>query len=1005
MLLTSLSRVLFRRRLSVVLLVAVGLAASYALYLEARRNEDLRVREDVKRRADTRHILIRETMDGYVEGLHSLRNLTGALDLIDADKFQLIARDTMERHPGFHALQWVPCPAAPDTSATASHSLTYLPVQFNQASPAAPSATAAFSGYDYITSPLARYFENARHTRRLVVTPVAELPALTGEKSVLMIYPVFPGKNSASATAPCAGFVVGVFRVSTLFGESWKNFAGQIADVMFLDATPGTPASDRQMFYWAADNGPATTRALTEAEFRAGSWYRELPLQLGGRVWLLLHRAKDGWFERQRTNFPTIILVGGVLFTLVCAAYIRGAVRRAALVEKEVHARTAELRQTQALLEEDIQRREEAENLLRSSQQQLHGLMENSPNAIFVKDPEGRYLSVNRRYAELHARQREDFLGRSDFDVFPPETAARMRMSDARVISTGQPVELEDTFATAAGTHTSIVHKFPIIDEDGRVHGLCGIATEISERKRAEAEIRENRRQLESILGQLPGMAFRMVQDGQLVPVYISRGALGLTGHSARDFLEKVVALHEIIHPEDRERARNAIATAVKKRRSYEIEYRIVDRTGRIKWVLDRGQGVYNEDGRLLFIEGLAIDITQRKDAESEKLIVERRLLEGQKLESIGVLAGGIAHDFNNLLTGIIGNANLAGLELPKTSPVHQNLKHIENASLRAAELCQQMLAYAGKGRFVIQRIELGPLVESTVPLLRASISKKATLKFQLQPDLPATMADPTQMRQIVMNLVINASESLGEHDGVITLSTSLVRPPAGFFEGSVLTPPEPAADFLQLEVTDTGAGMTPDTVSKIFDPFFTTKFAGRGLGLAAVQGIIRSHHGGLKVRSAPGRGSTFTLFFPAASAVPIDPTPVRRATATPWKQQGRALIIDDEDHVLKVTASLLQSCGMATELARDGYEGIDLFRAHPNDFDLVVLDMTMPRLSGEETLQLLREIKPDVRVLFMSGYNRREVIASLGGTGELGFIQKPFTLDTLREQIQSMLS
>jgi len=499
-------------------------------------------------------------------------------------------------------------------------------------------------------------------------------------------------------------------------------------------------------------------------------------------------------------------------------------------------------------------------------------------------------------------------------------------------------------------------------------------------------------------------MAFRMVQDGQLTPVYISRGALGLTGHSARDFLEKVVALHEIIHPEDRERARNAIASAVKKRRSYEIEYRIVDRTGRIKWVLDRGQGVYNEDGRLLFIEGLAIDITQRKDAESEKLIVERRLLEGQKLESIGVLAGGIAHDFNNLLTGIIGNANLAALELPKTSLVHQNLKQIENASLRAAELCQQMLAYAGKGRFVIQRIELGPLVESTVPLLRASISKKATLKFQLQPDLPATMADPTQMRQIVMNLVINASESLGEHDGIITLSTSLVRPPAGFFEGSVLTPPEPAADFIQLEVSDTGAGMTPETVAKIFDPFFTTKFAGRGLGLAAVQGIIRSHHGGLKVRTAPGRGSMFTLFFPAASAVPVDPAPARRATATPWKQQGRALIIDDEDHVLKVTASLLQSCGMTTELARDGYEGIDLFRAHPNAFDLVVLDMTMPRLSGEETLQLLREIKPDVRVLFMSGYNRREVIATLGGAGELGFIQKPFTLDSLREQIQSML-
>ena len=995
----SLSRALFRTRFSVVLLVVVGLLASFALYREARRNEDLRVRDDVKRRADTRHILIRETLDGYVESLHALRNLLGALELVDAGKFKLVARDAIARHPGFQAIQWVPL--ASTASLNPSAGLTDLPVVFSESAGDTPVSPE----FNYAGTPFASGFPEALRTRQLFVTPMATLPAIANDKCLLMIYPVFAGDSPAADHARCTGFVVGVFETGTLLGESWKQFAGQVADVLFLDATPGTPPGERLMSYWSATGGNNDAPPPTEAEFRAAGWYRELPLRLGGRVWLLLHRAKEGWFERQRTYIPAIILSGGILFTLLCAAYVRSAARRAALVEKEVHGRTAELRKTQAQLEEDIRRREEVETLLRSSQQQLHGLMENSPNAIFVKDTEGRYLSVNRRYAELHARQREDFLGHSDFDVFPPETAARMRMSDARVISTGQPVELEDTFSVAGNTHTSIVHKFPIVDEEGRVHGLCGIATEISERKRAEAEIRENRRQLESLLGQLPGMAFRMVQNGQLTPVYISRGALGLTGHSARDFLEKLVSLQEIIHPDDRERARHAINNAVRKRRSYEIEYRIVDRTGRVKWVLDRGQGLYNEDGRLLFIEGLAIDITQRKDAESEKLIVERRLLEGQKLESIGVLAGGIAHDFNNLLTGIMGNANLAALELPKNSSVQQNLKQIENASLRAAELCQQMLAYAGKGRFIIQRLELGALVDSTVPLLRASISKRATLRFQLQPGLPAIMADATQMRQIVMNLVINASEALGEHDGMITLSTSLVRPAPGFFEGSVLVPPEPTADFVQLEVTDTGAGMSAETLAKIFDPFFTTKFAGRGLGLAAVQGIIRSHQGGLKVRSTPDRGSTFTLFLPAAAPAPAEPVAARRATATPWKQQGRALVVDDEDHVLQVTAGLLKSCGMKTELARDGYEGIDLFRAHPNDFDLVLLDMTMPRLSGEETLQLLREIRPDVRVLFMSGYNRREVVATLGGAGELGFIQKPFTLDSLREQLQAMLS
>jgi len=983
-------------------MVLLGISASFALFFEARRGEDLRVREDVKRRADTRHILIRTTMNGYVEGLHTLRNLIGSLGILNPAQFKLLARDTLDRHPGYDAIQWVASPAIGSARSTATRNTTALPVRFSESQDSA----GALAGYDYSAPALRKFFDQARQTRQLLVTPKVDLPGVFKEPCILMIYPVFAHASSGNVSAgDHMGFIVGVFRTSALFGQSWKSFAGIVADVMFLDATPGTAEKDRLLFYWAANPDDAPPVAPTEAEFRASGWYREIPILLGGRVWILLHRSKAGWFQRQRTYIPPIILAGGLLFTVLFAAYIRGAVRRADLVEKKVQARTAELRQTQGQLEDDIRRREEAETLLRASQQQLNGLMENSPNAIFVKDPEGRYLSVNRRYAELHGRQREDFIGNSDFDVFPPEAAARMRMSDARVISTGQPVELEDTFAFAGNTHTSIVHKFPIMDEEGRVHGLCGIATEISERKRAEAEIRENRRQLEAILGQLPGMAFRMVHDGELTPVYISRGALGLTGHSARDFLEKQVSLQEIIHPDDRERARNAITTAVRKRRSYEIEYRIVDRSGRVKWVLDRGQGVYNEDGRLLFIEGLAIDITQRKDAESEKLIVERRLLEGQKLESIGVLAGGIAHDFNNLLTGIMGNANLAALELPKTSSVQQNLKHIENASQRAAELCQQMLAYAGKGRFIIQRVELGALVETTVPLLRASISKRATLRFQLQPVLPAIMADPTQMRQIIMNLVINASEALGERDGLINLSTALVRPAPGFFEGAVVVPPEPAADFVQLEVSDTGSGMTPETIAKIFDPFYTTKFAGRGLGLAAVQGIVRSHHGGMKVRSAPDRGATFTLFLPATASAPVEPAQARRPTATPWKQQGRALIVDDEDHVLKVAASMLQSCGMQTELARDGYEGIDLFRTHPTDFDLVLLDMTMPRLSGEETLQLLREIRPDVRVLFMSGYNRREVVATLGGEGELGFIQKPFTLESLRENIQAMIS
>jgi PAS domain S-box-containing protein len=723
-----------------------------------------------------------------------------------------------------------------------------------------------------------------------------------------------------------------------------------------------------------------------------------------GLIVTLIIYWRSGSSDSDRNTTATMLLTAGLAITVLSVGLLREFLRRTDLVEAEVRQRTAGLQQIQDRLEEDIRRRENIETLLRTSEQQLHGLMENSPGAIYVKDVDGRYLAVNRRFSQLHGRPREDFIGRSDFDLFPPELATRVRKTDAQVVAGAEPLELEESFQLADGNHVNLVHKFPLIDATGAIHGVGAIATDITERKHAEAEIRESRRQLESLLGQLPGMAFRFSNDGNLTPVYVSRGAAGLTGHTARDFLEKHISLEEIIHPDDRQRVRTTIAAAVKKRRSFEVEYRLISRTGREKWVLERGQGIHDETGALLFIEGLAIDITQRKDAESEKLLVERRLLEGQKLESIGVLAGGIAHDFNNLLTGIIGNANLASLDLPPQSPIRTNLKQIEQASQRAAELCQQMLAYAGKGRFVVQPVELGALVKTTVPLLQASISKRARLRFDLQPDLPAVMSDPTQIRQIVMNLVINASEALNERDGEIAITTNLVRPAADWFDGAPLAPPELNRDFVRLEVRDTGAGMSPETIAKIFEPFYTTKFTGRGLGLAAVLGIIRSHAGGMIVRSVVGKGSVFALFFPADTAQPVNPAPSRSTTNSPWKRAGRVLVVDDEPHVLKVAAGMLTNAGMTIETANDGYEALDFFRAKPESFDLVLLDMTMPRLSGEETLYLLREIRPSVRVLFMSGYNRREVVDSLPGRATLGFMQKPFTLQALRENLQYML-
>jgi PAS domain S-box-containing protein len=978
---------LLRNRYLPPSLVLIGLLVSFLVYQHAKNADQDRVHGDVAKVAGVQLTSISSRIETCIAGLQGLSDLISLRPGMDQLAFRTCARHTMERQPTISTVLWLPATTKPGEHP-----------QLRYSEPALKTDAAAT-----LSEKLEQSLTRARDSDQLVLSGLINAPTPKGPvPAIALVQPVRATSEATGATGQLVGYVVAFCQLDKLFegpSLSTNNFDGEwlLLDITATDATRNT------LLYRAEDDATHKAQPPSAEELRIG-WHHEQFLTLGERVWLLLFRPTSDALDDASSSVPGLLLTAGLTITLMTAGFLRSYLQRDELIENSVAQRTASLQDTQSQLEEDIRRREQTESLLRTSEQQLHSLMENSPGAIYVKDVDGCYLAVNRRFTELHGRPREDFIGRSDFDLFAPDLAARVRKTDAQVMAGAEQLETEESFQLADGTHVNLIHKFPLIDANSAVHGVCAIATDITERKLAEAEVRESRRQLESLLGQLPGMAFRFSNDGSLTPVYVSRGAAGLTGHTARDFLEKQISLEELVHPDDRKRVRAAIAAAVRKRRSFEVEYRLIDRVGREKWVLERGQGIHDETGALLFIEGLAIDITQRKDAESEKLLVERRLLEGQKLESIGVLAGGIAHDFNNLLTGIIGNANLASLDLPPGSKISNNLRQIEIASQRAAELCQQMLAYAGKGRFIVQPVELGALVKSTVPLLQASISKRAKLRFDLYPDLPTVLSDPTQMRQIVMNLVINASEALADRDGEIAITTNLVRPDSDWFDGAALAPPDTNLEFVRLEVRDTGSGMSAETITKIFEPFFTTKFTGRGLGLAAVLGIIRSHRGGLIVRSVLGKGSIFALFLPAGTSRPIE-TPISRGTTnTPWQRTGRILVVDDEPHVLSVATGMLTSSGMTVEIANDGYEALDFFRANPESFDLVLLDMTMPRLTGEETLRLLREIRPSVRVLFMSGYNRREVVDALPGRATLGFMQKPFNLQVLRENLQFML-
>jgi PAS domain S-box-containing protein len=400
-----------------------------------------------------------------------------------------------------------------------------------------------------------------------------------------------------------------------------------------------------------------------------------------------------------------------------------------------------------------------------------------------------------------------------------------------------------------------------------------------------------------------------------------------------------------------------------------------------------------------------AHDISQLKQAAAEKMEFERKLRETQKLESLGVLAGGIAHDFNNILTGILGNASLASLELDQGSPAANNIRAITEGSQRAADLCRQMLAYSGKGNFLIQNVSLNRLVHDTAHLLQVSISKDAELALDLKADLPAIKADATQMRQVIMNLVINASEAIGERRGLIRLSTGVqeVDRPLLSNPGVIAAPDCTEGPYAYLEVSDNGCGMSPATLSRIFDPFFTTKFAGRGLGLAAVLGIVRGHKGLLRIDSVLDKGTKFRLLFPVAQG-DEDPVHPSGPPVLAWKGSGLVLVVDDEESVRQTAMKMLQKLGFEVELAPDGAEAVRRFRASPGRYTLVMMDLTMPHMDGRQAFLEMRAIRQDVRLVLMSGFNETEAVSRFSDREAAGFLPKPFGFGALSQLLRSIL-
>ena len=612
-----------------------------------------------------------------------------------------------------------------------------------------------------------------------------------------------------------------------------------------------------------------------------------------------------------------------------------------------------------------------------------------------LRGPQHIYAFANRAY--LEASGVHDAIGKP-FGQRPAdnELAAALKARLDTVYATGEPFH-----ASAVDTNVHAVRKdgrtrayfdvcFEAIrDADGKVDGILIQSIDVTSRVLVTRALKKQEELASTVLANAPIVLWAvdasgvitMLQGRELSAIGLAPGSL--VGDSAFEAFAK--------SPDVERNTRRALAGE-----SFTGSTRIGDVAFETMYRPLRDDG-----GAIVGAMGVSTNVTERRRAEEEHAKLQAQLLQVQKLESLGVLAGGIAHDFNNLLTGILGSASAALLSLPSSSPACPAVENVVLAARRAADLTRQLLAYSGKGHFEVRPIDLSGHVRELATLLETTLPKKVQLRLELG-QVPSIEADVAQLQQVVMNLVVNAAEAMGDDRGtvLVTTGTQLIDEP---YASTLLSPSEAKPGrYVFLEVHDTGCGMTEETKAKIFDPFFTTKFTGRGLGLAAVLGIVRGHRGALKIYSSVGRGTTFKVFFPASDAPSRKDIRVSHAS---FHGTGLVLLVDDDDGVRRAARMILELFGFDVVEARDGREALRVFAPRATDIVAVLLDMTMPEMGGEETFRELRRLRDDVPVILSSGYNEVEATRRFTSKGLAGFLQKPFTSKELGEKLSAALA
>jgi len=699
-----------------------------------------------------------------------------------------------------------------------------------------------------------------------------------------------------------------------------------------------------------------------------------------------------------------------------------------------VSAFTAEVQRLEAKISEleGLEReRTRDERALREAVQQWHATFDAVTDAVCLLDAEGRIQRCNGAMVELLETDPSELSGRLCWEVMHGTTTPINECPVVRMHKSGRRETTELPFRDRWFSVTAD----PLRDGDGQITGAVHLMRDISEQKQTQDALQESESRYRSLFENSPVSLWH--QDLSALKAHVGRlrasgvedfraflrdhpdeaihcaslvkildiNSATLTLFKASNKVELVDHLGHILREEARDALQAEIGCIVQGKPTCGGETVASTIDGQLRYVAWRWAVVPGHEQTMSRVLVSVADITAIKQAEQEHRRLQEQAVEIQKLDSLEVLAGGVAHDFNNILMGVFGYAGLSLDGIPPGSPARSDIEQIKSLADRAADLAKQMLAYSGRGHFVVEPVSLDELVADMVSLLESSCARMTVLEFDFESETHAIMADATQVRQIVMNLVINAHEASEDSGDPVVVRTRVMDCDSAILSASRLPQKPEEGTYICLEVCDRGSGMDEDAQARMFDPFFTTKFTGRGLGLSAVLGIVRGHHGAIMVDSVPEEGTTVRVLFPAHKPPAVQPP--EKPTVQPEEHRGTGtiLLVDDEAPVRRAAKRMLENRGFGVITAADGREAIEVFGEHRDEIDCVLLDLSMPRMAGQETYRLLREASSEVRVILSSGYSEEDALRRFDTEGLAGFIQKPYAAEKLVAMLREVLA